>query len=161
MRGGTLIVGGDAGARCAVAMKGGTHGSRRRCWCDDRLHDAKGVLVVGGDAGDALGDSLYEGKIYVRGHIESLGSDAHIVEMSEDDAQMLLRVLDSCDVPSLRARTSRLSKKWNRPSDFTTSTPKKKKSGKARCNRESTSDTSTGAKMSVLIPSVTPVLPWF
>jgi len=56
-----------------------------------------------------LGDSLYEGKIYVRGNIESLGSDAHIVEMSEDDAQMLIRVLECCEISSLSGA---------KPSDF-------------------------------------------
>jgi len=33
-------------------------------------------MIVCGDAGEALGDSLYEGRIYVRGRVESLGSDA-------------------------------------------------------------------------------------
>ena len=36
-----------------------------------------GRLVVCGDAGDALGDSLYEAVIYVRGKVKSLGADAH------------------------------------------------------------------------------------
>ena len=35
-----------------------------------------GRLVICGDAGDALGDSLYEAVIYVRGKIKSLGADA-------------------------------------------------------------------------------------
>ncbi len=35
-----------------------------------------GRLVVCGDAGDGLGDSLYEAVIYVRGKIKSLGADA-------------------------------------------------------------------------------------
>ena len=34
-----------------------------------------GRLVVCGDAGDALGDSLYEARIYVRGKVASLGAD--------------------------------------------------------------------------------------
>jgi glutamate synthase domain-containing protein 3 len=31
--------------------------------------------VICGDAGDALGDSLYEARIYVRGAVMSLGAD--------------------------------------------------------------------------------------
>ena len=34
-----------------------------------------GRLVICGDAGDALGDSLYEARIYVRGKVKSLGAD--------------------------------------------------------------------------------------
>jgi glutamate synthase domain-containing protein 3 len=35
----------------------------------------RGALVVCGDAGDALGDSLYEAHIYVRGEVAGLGAD--------------------------------------------------------------------------------------
>ena len=31
--------------------------------------------MVCGDAGDALGDSIYEARIYVRGEVASLGAD--------------------------------------------------------------------------------------
>jgi glutamate synthase domain-containing protein 3 len=34
-----------------------------------------GTLIVLGDAGDALGDSLYEARLFVRGKVNSLGSD--------------------------------------------------------------------------------------
>ena len=34
-----------------------------------------GNLVVFGDAGEALGDSLYETNIYVKGKVKSLGAD--------------------------------------------------------------------------------------
>jgi len=101
MRGGELIIGGDAGARCAVAMKGGVMVVGGDVGIMTGFMMQKGVLIVGGDAGEALGDSLYEGKIYVRGQIENLGSDAHIVEMTGDDAQMLERILATCEVPSL------------------------------------------------------------
>ena len=42
-----------------------------------------GPLVICGDAGDALGDSLYEAVLYVRGKIRSLGADARIEPMTE------------------------------------------------------------------------------
>ena len=50
-----------------------------------------GRLVVCGDAGDALGDSLYETRIYVKGSVKSLGSDCiekelraeHIAELKD------------------------------------------------------------------------------
>ena len=34
-----------------------------------------GTMVVCGDAGEALGDSLYEAKLFVRGAVKSLGAD--------------------------------------------------------------------------------------
>jgi methylamine---glutamate N-methyltransferase subunit B len=46
-----------------------------------------GVMLIGGDAGDALGDSLYEAVIYVAGKIASLGSDARIEELTEADVR--------------------------------------------------------------------------
>jgi methylamine---glutamate N-methyltransferase subunit B len=44
-----------------------------------------GNLVVCGDAGDALGDSLYEATLYVRGSIKSLGADARVEGMTDAD----------------------------------------------------------------------------
>ena len=45
----------------------------------------EGRLVICGDAGDALGDSLYEAVIYIRGRIKSLGADAHEEPMTDRD----------------------------------------------------------------------------
>ena len=53
-----------------------------------------GRLVVCGDAGDALGDSLYETHIYVRGSVESLGSDCVEKEMRDEHLQELQTLLD-------------------------------------------------------------------
>ncbi len=44
-----------------------------------------GRMVICGDAGDGLGDSLYEAVMYVRGKIRSLGADARIEPMGERD----------------------------------------------------------------------------
>lgn len=89
MRGGTVIVGGDAGARCGIAMKGGALIIGGSVGVLSAFMMQKGVLIICGDAGEGLGDSLYEGKIYVRGKIDSLGSDAVIVEQTAEDAAML------------------------------------------------------------------------
>jgi glutamate synthase domain-containing protein 3 len=45
-----------------------------------------GRLVVCGDTGDALGDSLYETQIYVRGSVKSLGADC--IEKKMTDAHL-------------------------------------------------------------------------
>jgi len=44
-----------------------------------------GRLVICGDAEDALGDSLYEAVIYVRGKVRSLGADARFEPMTDTD----------------------------------------------------------------------------
>ena len=52
-----------------------------------------GRLVVCGDAGDALGDSLYEAVIYVRGKVKSMGADAHEEPMAETDYDAVKNLL--------------------------------------------------------------------
>jgi glutamate synthase domain-containing protein 3 len=44
-----------------------------------------GTMLVGGDVGDSLGDSLYEAVVYVGGRIHSLGADARVEDLTEDD----------------------------------------------------------------------------
>jgi glutamate synthase domain-containing protein 3 len=53
-----------------------------------------GRLVVLGDAGEALGDSLYEARIYVRGTVASLGADCIKKEMREEHRTELRELLD-------------------------------------------------------------------
>ncbi len=53
----------------------------------------KGCLVVCGDAGDALGDSLYEAHLYVRGSVASLGADCVEKEIRDEHAQELSGLL--------------------------------------------------------------------
>ena len=43
----------------------------------------RGRLVVCGDAGEALGDSIYETRIYVRGAVRGLGADCVEKELRE------------------------------------------------------------------------------
>jgi glutamate synthase domain-containing protein 3 len=83
--GGTLIIEGDASLRCGISMKGidivvGGNVGNFSCFMAQA-----GRLVVCGDAGDGLGDSLYEAVIYVRGKVKSLGADAQIEPMTDAD----------------------------------------------------------------------------
>lgn len=73
--GGLLIIEGDTSSRCGISMKGieiVVHGSVGHMSC---FMAQAGTLVVCGDADEALGDSLYEAKIFVRGNVKSLGAD--------------------------------------------------------------------------------------
>ncbi|MDR2874681.1 MAG: protein glxC [Methylobacillus sp.] len=83
--GGTLIIEEDASLRCGISMKGidivvGGNVGNFSCFMAQA-----GRLVVCGDAGDGLGDSLYEAVIYVRGKIKSLGADAREEKMTDAD----------------------------------------------------------------------------
>jgi glutamate synthase domain-containing protein 3 len=53
-----------------------------------------GTLVVCGDTGDALGDSIYETKIYVRGKVKSLGADCVEKEMKKEHKEELTKLLE-------------------------------------------------------------------
>jgi glutamate synthase domain-containing protein 3 len=52
-----------------------------------------GRLVIGGDAGSGLGDSLYEAVIYVRGKIHGLGADARQEPMTDADYEAVAELL--------------------------------------------------------------------
>jgi glutamate synthase domain-containing protein 3 len=52
-----------------------------------------GSIVICGDAGEALGDSLYEAKLYVRGKVASLGADCEEKPMTEEDRAYLADLL--------------------------------------------------------------------
>jgi len=91
--GGLLVIEGDASLRCGISMKGidivvgGSVGSFSAFMAQ------AGRLVVCGDAGDALGDSLYEAVIYVRGKVKSLGADAREEPMGAADYAALAELL--------------------------------------------------------------------
>ena len=46
-----------------------------------------------GDAGDALGDSLYEARLFVRGSVKSLGADCVEKEMRAEHLDLLADLL--------------------------------------------------------------------
>jgi glutamate synthase domain-containing protein 3 len=53
----------------------------------------KGALVVCGDAGDALGDSIYEARLYVRGAVRGLGADCIEKELRSEHVAELRDLL--------------------------------------------------------------------
>ena len=57
-----------------------------------------GRLVVLGDVGDDLGDSLYEADIYVGGTVASLGADCEEKEMTSDCRRELEKLLAEAGV---------------------------------------------------------------
>jgi methylamine---glutamate N-methyltransferase subunit B len=53
-----------------------------------------GNLVVLGNAGEALGDSLYEARLFVRGTVKSLGADCIEKEMRPEHLALLEDLLE-------------------------------------------------------------------
>jgi glutamate synthase domain-containing protein 3 len=52
-----------------------------------------GRFVVCGDAGEALGDSIYEARVYVRGSVAGLGADCVEKELREEHRAELAELL--------------------------------------------------------------------
>jgi len=116
--GGLVVIEGDASSRCGISMKG----------CDivvggsvghfSAFMAQAGTLVVCGDAGPNLGDSLYEATIYVRGKIHSLGADAQEEELQAADAERISHLLAlaemDCDPSEFkRIASARSLYHWN------------------------------------------------
>ena len=73
--GGLLIVEGNAAARCGISMKGVDIIVQGSIGHMSAFMAQTGRLIVLGDSGDALGDSIYEARIYLQGKPKSLGTD--------------------------------------------------------------------------------------
>jgi glutamate synthase domain-containing protein 3 len=58
----------------------------------------KGRLVVCGNAGEALGDSIYEARLYVRGEVAGLGADCIEKEMGDEHLAELRELLERAEV---------------------------------------------------------------
>ena len=57
-----------------------------------------GCLVVCGDAGEALGDSIYEARLYVRGSVASLGADCIEKEMRDEHVVQVAGLLEAAGI---------------------------------------------------------------
>ena len=91
--GGLLIIDGDASLRCGISLKGADIVVGGGVGSFSAFMAQAGRIVICGDAGDALGDSLYEAVIYVRGKVRSLGADARIEPMTDEDHAATLKTL--------------------------------------------------------------------
>ncbi len=92
--GGLLVIEGNASARCGISIKGidivvGGSVGHMACFMGQA-----GRLVICGDAGDALGDSIYEARIYLRGRAKSLGADCIEKDMRAEHEQELAELLN-------------------------------------------------------------------
>ena len=91
--GGLLVIKGNASSRCGISMKGiniVVHGNVGHM---SAFMGQSGNLVICGDAGDALGDSWYEARFFVRGTVKSLGADCEQKEMRSEHIEFLREIL--------------------------------------------------------------------
>lgn len=87
--GGLLVIDGNASARCGISMKGIDIVVKGNIGHMSAFMAQTGNLVVFGDAGDALGDSIYEARLFVRGKVKSLGADCIEKEMRDEHLELI------------------------------------------------------------------------
>jgi len=96
--GGLLVIEGDASSRCGISMKGidivvgGSVGHMSAFMAQS------GHLVVCGDTGEALGDSIYEAILFVRGKVKSLGADCIEKDMRPEHVAKLTELLEAAGI---------------------------------------------------------------
>jgi methylamine---glutamate N-methyltransferase subunit B len=87
--GGLLVIDGNASARCGISMKGVDIVVKGSVGHMSAFMAQAGTLTVLGEAGEALGDSLYEARLFVRGAVRSLGADCIEKEMRDEHRELL------------------------------------------------------------------------
>jgi glutamate synthase domain-containing protein 3 len=96
--GGLLVIEGNSAARCGISMKGVDIVVGGNIGHMSAFMGQAGRLVVCGDAGEALGDSIYEARIYVRGSVASLGADCVAKPMRDEHLAELKELLHAAGV---------------------------------------------------------------
>jgi methylamine---glutamate N-methyltransferase subunit B len=91
MRGGDLVVHGSVGARTGIDQKGGTIIVGGDAGTMTAFMMQRGRQIILGDVGPGLGDSMYDGEIYVAGSVKSLGIDCVEGEWTDADTELIDR----------------------------------------------------------------------
>ena len=91
IRGGDLIVKGRVGARTGIDQKGGTIIVLGSGGSNNGFMMQRGRQIFCGDVGPGLGDSMYDGVLYVGGKVKSLGVDCIPGEWTDADTEFIER----------------------------------------------------------------------
>ena len=91
LRGGDLVVKGRVGARSGIDQKGGTIITLGSAGSMNGFMMQRGRQVICGDVGPGLGDSMYDGIMYVGGKVKSLGIDCVEGEWTDADTEFIER----------------------------------------------------------------------
>ena len=106
-RGGLLLIEGNASSRCGISMKGIDIVVKGNIGHMSAFMAQTGNLVVFGDAGDALGDSIYEARLFVRGAVKSLGADCIEKEMRDEHLELIDNLLQRSGLNGVKPRDFR------------------------------------------------------
>jgi glutamate synthase domain-containing protein 3 len=93
--GGLLVIDGNAAARCGISMKGVDIVVGGNVGHMSAFMAQAGTLTVLGDAGENLGDSIFEARLFVLGRVASLGADCIEKPMRDSDRAALAERLAS------------------------------------------------------------------
>ena len=93
MLGGLLHIRGDTGPRCGVAMKGGDIVVEGRIGYLSGFMAHAGRIIALGGAGDACGDSLWGGEVWLAEPADSLGVDSREIEPGPDEVAAVEKLL--------------------------------------------------------------------
>jgi glutamate synthase domain-containing protein 3 len=91
LRGGDVVVRGRVGARSGIDQKGGTIITLGSAGSMNGFMMQRGRQIICGDAGPGLGDSMYDGIIYVGGKVKALGIDCVPGEWTDADTEYIDR----------------------------------------------------------------------
>jgi len=91
LRGGDLVVKGKVGARTGIDQKGGSIIVLGDAGMMTAFMMQRGRQVICGDVGPGLGDSMYDGTLYVGGKVRSLGIDCVEGEWTDADTEFIER----------------------------------------------------------------------
>src|SRR5699024_12083319 len=86
------VSGHGADPRC-ISLKGGDIVVKGNIGALSAFMAQAGRIVVCGDAGEALGDSIFEARLYVRGSVASLGTDCIAKEVRDEHREELAQLL--------------------------------------------------------------------
>jgi len=100
--GGLLVIEKDTSLRCGISMKGSDIVVRGSVGNMCAFMAQAGSILIGEDAGEALGDSLYETVIYLGGKYEGLGADAKEDVITDKDIKKIKDLLKQADFNDLK-----------------------------------------------------------
>ena len=100
LRGGDVVVKGRVGARSGIDQKGGTIITLGSAGSMNGFMMQRGHQVICGDVGPGLGDSMYDGIMYVGGKVKSLGIDCVEGEWTDADTEFIERKFRIYDLGS-------------------------------------------------------------
>jgi methylamine---glutamate N-methyltransferase subunit B len=91
--GGTVVVKRDVGSRTGEIMKNGTIIVGGNSGFMSGLFMMGGRIIILGDISEDAGESIIRGAIYVRGNIKSLGKNAKVEKLTNEDENELKELL--------------------------------------------------------------------